>query len=122
LLNPFMVAYKLLEGEAYVTISFIPFILYRIRKGLQTAIDDPTSSGNVFASATRMLAEFSTRFGSGEAGTVTGVYLPAGDRNRPRGMHMIQLMSSFLDPRMKAGVGISDEDKAILSCCNCASK
>ncbi len=30
LLQPFMIAQKLLEGESYVTISLIPFILYKI--------------------------------------------------------------------------------------------
>ena len=34
LLKPFMIAQKLLEGQTYVTISLVPYIIYKIRKGL----------------------------------------------------------------------------------------
>ncbi len=43
LLKPFMVAQKLLEGESYVTISLIPYMIYKIRKGLTTANTNPDS-------------------------------------------------------------------------------
>ena len=33
-----------LEDEAYITISFIPFIIYGIRKGLENAINVASSS------------------------------------------------------------------------------
>jgi len=35
LLKPFMVAQKLLEGESYVTISLIPFMLYKIQLAIK---------------------------------------------------------------------------------------
>jgi len=111
LLHPFMVVQKLLEGESYVTISFIPFIIYKIRLGLQQAADDLNNSQHVANTATRMLAEFNVRFGTGIDGTVATENLTLGQRRRPKGMHMLQLMACFLDPRMKAGVGISAEDK-----------
>ena len=111
LLHPFMVAQKLLEGESYVTISFIPFIIYKIRLGLQQAADDLNNSQHVANTATRMLAEFNIHFGTGIDGTVATENLTLGQRRRRKGMHMLQLMASFLDPRMKAGVGISAEDK-----------
>jgi hypothetical protein len=57
-----------------------------------------------------MLAEFNTRFGTGADGTVATENLMEGPRRRPKGMHMLQLMASFLDPRMKGGLGISDID------------
>ena len=44
LLKPFMIAQRLLEGEAYVTISLVPYMLYKIRKELQQAFESPTSS------------------------------------------------------------------------------
>ncbi len=37
-LQPFMIAQRLLEGEAYVNASFIPYIICKIRKGLQSKI------------------------------------------------------------------------------------
>jgi len=78
LLRPFMVAQKLLEGESYVTISFIPFIIYKIRLGLQQAADDLNSSQHVANTATRMLAEFNIRFGTGVDGTVATENLTLG--------------------------------------------
>jgi hypothetical protein len=33
LLKPFMIAQKLLEGQIYVNISLVPYIIYKIRKG-----------------------------------------------------------------------------------------
>jgi hypothetical protein len=45
LLKPFMIAQKFMEGEAYVTISLVPYMVYKIRKGLQQAMDSPTVSG-----------------------------------------------------------------------------
>lgn len=120
LLSPFMVAQKLLEGEAYVTISFIPFIIYTIRKGLQEAITDANSSEHVINTASHMLAEFNTRFGTGADGTVATENQTEGPRRRPKGIHMIQVMSSFLDPRMKGGVVISVEDQdAIFDAIRC---
>ena len=38
LLKPFMIAQRLLEGEAYVTISLVPYMVYKIRKGLLQAV------------------------------------------------------------------------------------
>jgi len=106
-----MVAQKLLEGEAYVTVSFIPFIIYKICRGLRDAITNERSSRHVITTASRMLTEFNIRFGSGADGTVAIENLTEGLRRRPKGIHMIQLISSILDPRMKAGVGLSPEDK-----------
>jgi len=37
LLRPFMDAQKMLEGESYVTVSYIPFMISRLRKGLEAA-------------------------------------------------------------------------------------
>jgi hypothetical protein len=105
-----MVAQKLLEGEAYVTVSFIPFIIYKICSSLRDAITNERSSWHLITTALRMLTEFNIRFGSGADGTVAIENLTEGLRRRPKGIHMIQLISSILDPRMKAGVGLSPKD------------
>jgi hypothetical protein len=47
LLEPFMCAQRLLEGECYVTISMIAYIVWKIRHGLQSAIESPESSQHV---------------------------------------------------------------------------
>ena len=38
LLKPFMIAQKLLEGQTYVTISLVPYIVYKIRKALKKTL------------------------------------------------------------------------------------
>jgi len=40
LLKTFMIAQKLLEGQTYVTIILVPYIIYKIRKGLQEAMSN----------------------------------------------------------------------------------
>ena len=40
--------------------------------------------------------------------------LETGKRKRPKGINILALMASFLDPRMKGGVGLSNEDKEII--------
>ena len=110
LLKPFMAAQKLLEGQTYVTISFVPYILYRIRKGLVLANTDVTSSVNVVVTTTHMLRAFNAKFGTGDDGSVARAQLPEGINRRPMGIHMLALMAAFLDPRLKGGVGISAVD------------
>ena len=106
-----MIAQKLMEGEAYVTISLVPYMVYKIRKGLQQAMDSPTSSGYIRGIAAEMILAFNTHFGLGADGTVATENLQPGLKRRPKGINMLALMASFLDPRMKGGVGISDADK-----------
>ncbi len=38
LLQPFMIAQRLLEGESYITISLVPFMIYKIRKDFTMAV------------------------------------------------------------------------------------
>lgn len=43
-LKPFMCAQRVLEGETYLTISMIPYIIWKVRKGLEDVIESPESS------------------------------------------------------------------------------
>ena len=70
LLKPFMIAQKLLEGQTYVTISLVPYIIYKIRKGLREAIDCRTSTKYIRSIAAEMIQIFNTHFGQGDAGMV----------------------------------------------------
>ena len=40
--------------------------------------------------------------------------LAAGKRKQPKGINILALMASFLDPRMKGGVGLLNDDKEII--------
>ena len=110
LLQPFMIAQRLLEGEAYVTVSLIPYMIYKIRKGLQDIIVGPHSSHHVVATGRKMLQKMIQLFGSGDDGTVANENRTEGVRRRPKGIPLMVLMASLLDPRMKAGVGIPNQD------------
>jgi hypothetical protein len=114
LLKPFMVAQRLLEGESYVTISLIPFILYKIRNGLIQANQDPSSSPQVREVSGLMLTKFMEQFGSGEAGTVATDHQVEGVRRRSQGIPKIVLMSLFLDPRTKSAIGIPLPDQELI--------
>jgi hypothetical protein len=114
LLKPFMVAQKLLEGESYVTISLIPFMLYKIRNGLIQANQAPSSSPQVREISGLMLTKFVEQFGSGEAGTVATDHQVEGVRRRSRGIPKIVLMSLFLDPRTKSAIGVPLPDQELI--------
>jgi hypothetical protein len=113
-LKPFMIAQRLLEGQSYVTISLIPYMLYKIRNGLRIANVDPLSSPQVQTITTRMLEKFNEEFGTGEEYTVA-VNRVTETRNRHvKGIPLIVLIAMFLDPRTKTGTGIPVTDREIM--------
>jgi hypothetical protein len=61
-----------------------------------------------------MLQVFNTHFGQGLAGTIATENLQPGERRHPKGINMLALMASFLDPRMKGGVGILEDDRNVI--------
>ena len=79
-LEPFMFAQKLLEGETYVTISLVPYLIFKIRKGLQSLLDAPDNqtSAQIRALARKMMYKFECNWGSGEPGTVATEYISLG--------------------------------------------
>jgi hypothetical protein len=79
-LKPFMIAQKLLEGQSYATISLIPYLVYKVRKNLETLIDSPNSSPHVLSITTRMAHKLEEIFGSGVEGVVAHDILPEGPR------------------------------------------
>jgi hypothetical protein len=111
LLEPFMCAQRLLEGESYVTVSMIPFIIWKVRKGLVHAIESPHSSSHIVELATLLNNKFSELWGAGNPGTVATEHLTEGPRRRPKGIPKLALIASILDPRFKFGAGLSNEDK-----------
>jgi len=109
-----MIAQKLLEGQSYATISLIPYLVYKVRKNLETRIDSPNSSPHVLSITTRMAHKLEEIFGSGVEGAVAHHILPKGPRRRPRGIPILVLMASLLDPRTKGGVGIPSRPRVHL--------
>ena len=54
LLQPFMIVQKLLEGQTYVTVSLIPYMVYKIRKGLISAIECHQAPHHVINTGNKM--------------------------------------------------------------------
>jgi hypothetical protein len=86
-------------------ISLVPYMVYKIRNGLQQAMETPTSSWYIKNIAAEIKLIFNTHSGEGGAGTVATENLQPGFRRRPKGINMLALMASFLDPRMKGHRG-----------------
>ena len=82
-----MLAQKLLEGEAYITISLIPYLIYKVRKNLETLRDSPESSAHVLSIVAKMLQKIEEIFGSGTEGTVAAVNLAEGPSKCPKASH-----------------------------------
>ncbi len=110
ILEPFMVAQKFLEGENYVTISMIPYMIHKIRQGLQELLIVDTTA-QVRNLVRRMLTAFETQWGSGDPGTIGTEHLSNGPRQRPKGIPLAALMASYLDPRFKILPGLAQADK-----------
>jgi hypothetical protein len=70
LLRLFMKAQKLLEGQTCVTISLIPYMLYKIRSDLVSANTDPSSSIHVQRISNLMIMKFNEEFSTGQENTV----------------------------------------------------
>jgi hypothetical protein len=111
LLQPFMIVQKLLEGQTYVTVSLIPYMVYKIRKGLISAIERHQAPHHVITTGNKMLQKLNSIVGTGEEGTVADEFNRQGVRGRPKGIPKLVLMASLLDPRTKSGLGIPPIDK-----------
>lgn len=113
LLQPFMAAQMILEGEKYVTLSLVPGIIDQIRRGLQSVIaryETAPRASHVASLATSMLEALNESFGTMEDGTLWAQRDGEGFRRRPKGFPTLTLLAVALDPRTKNGPGIGRED------------
>ena len=111
LLKPFMAAQQALEGQNYVTVSLIPYLIAVIRQSLSAMVDDMTIIESVRNLAKLMLEDFIKRFGSGLDGTVLHENETRGERQRQKGIPIKVLLAAALDPRTKTLEGISPIDQ-----------
>ena len=109
ILKPFKSAQKHLEGEKYVTISYIPLMISAIEKKLKNYIESRDLNDNVKLLVQTMLNDFILRWGD-SADPKFNKVVKRGYKNRQVGIHPIILIATALDPRLKN-----------LSFCNCDS-
>jgi hypothetical protein len=84
LLQPFMIAQRLLEGEKYVTILLVPYMIYKMRKDPLAAVQDQHLSAHVVEVGTKMLNKLNETFETGAEGTVAMGYVDEGAWRRPK--------------------------------------
>lgn len=112
LLQPFMQAQKMLEGEKYVTISLVPTLIISLRNQLIAIIDDVANEGgHIQAVALRMLEDFNKRWGEGAHGTIFQEHTTEGERRRPKGLPILTILASALDPRFKGLLDFDEDDR-----------
>ena len=114
-LEPFMHIQKVLEGQKYVNISLIPFLLSKARTYLDTTIAKyyaPDASQSILELLQKMRRDFIDRWGSGEPNTVFSEHKNFGKRQRRVGLPLLTMQAAALDPRTKAGLGLgSSQDQ-----------
>lgn len=102
-LKPFMELQKFLEGEKYVTISFVLYLITSIRNKLNTIANHYTDIGQVDHSicvtTNALINKFNDEFGNGN-NIIDEIDLK-GPRNRPKGLSKYHIISCLLDPRFK---------------------
>jgi hypothetical protein len=121
LLLPFKSAQKLLEGEKYVTISWIPTALKGILSKLEAIINAPvdpqtetTSKLAVRNLAKVLLKDFSARWLTNGANTFHfDGSVHRGWMNRQVGVHPAVAIATVLDPRFKLLNGFDNNDDKV---------
>ncbi len=114
LLRPFMIAQRVLKGQSYVTISLIPYMLYKIRSGLMSANTNQSSSLHVQSISTLMMVKFNEEFGTGEENTVAMDHTTEGNKHHGKGISKIVLLAMCLDPQTKSTIGIPPADHLVV--------
>jgi hypothetical protein len=101
ILEPFMLAQKLLEGETYVTLSLVVSIIEGLRKQLARAASNVDNSAYVQSMLSVLTKSFTAEWGTGKADTQFDMQKTLGYRNRMQGFRMIHMLAALLDPRTK---------------------
>jgi hypothetical protein len=115
LLEPFMVVQKVLEGQKYPTASLVPYLIKKVRDGLEkVALHNRLPA--IRELAFKLLHDgtngFNTYWGSGDPGTIFDEHKTIGTRNRKKGCPFPTLIASALDPRLKHLPFLDEVDKA----------
>ena len=110
-LKPFQQLQQYFEGDKYVTLSFIPWMIGKMRNWITTVIaesmpSDDDNNENVHAAVHRlaqaMLTQFNARWGTGAEGTVFNDHVIVRGQRRIRvGIPRLSCLAAALDPRIK---------------------
>lgn len=109
-IKPFMLVQLLLEGEKYVTISFIPYLISEIRIGLNDVLSNNGAHPQVVDLVSQMLTNFNDRWGDGSSGSVVEENSTRTKGNRQKGLPILIIVAAALDPRFKSLCGVPDAE------------
>ena len=121
-LEPFMQIQKYLEGVKYVTIGYIPALVFGMRTSIKTLIDEfqPVEIEEITTEeigfekiraklhhvANEMNEKFEARWGQGNEGTVFDEHKSYGPNKIRKGLPLVAMLGAVLDPRTKYLIGI----------------
>jgi hypothetical protein len=112
-LKPFKTAQKLLEGEKYVTVSWVPAMVHGIRRSLKDAAVLPANTNDEKAVknlSIRLLRDFQKRWRREEEPVFHREVL-RGVLQRQVGIHPCILLATALDPRFKKLKVLRQQDR-----------
>ena len=114
ILEPFMSIQRLLEGQKYVTISLVTYLINTVRNRLKKMSTDAVS-GVVRSLCHEMLEHpvngMHVYWGRGDVNTLFDENNETGRGQRQKGFPHNTLLAAALDPRTKSLRGIGQEDK-----------
>ena len=105
-LSPFAKIQKFLEGEKYVTISFVPLLVESMRRSI-----DNLCSTEYVDLAFSMKEYFESRFGDGTEGTFFNLGIVRGERRIRKGLRADIYLAAACDPRTKLLGCIPSQDR-----------
>ncbi len=101
----------MLEGQKYVNISLIPYLVFKVRNHLENSITEFSAAGqnsSILELLKKMRFDFQERWGIGTPGSVFNEHKQEGYRRRRKGLPLLTMQAALLDPRTKSGVGLGD--------------
>ena len=99
-LKPLQSAQKALEGDKYVSISLVPYIIHQLRIELEGCLGaaNPDTQTDLISLLEQMIDDFNSRWGEELS---YSHQTRRGDRNRQMGIHAYSYWAMALDPRTK---------------------
>ena len=101
ILEPFMLAQKLLEGEAYVTLSLVVPIIEGLRKNLVRAASNTDNTAYVQSMLCVLTTSLTAEWGTGETDTQFDMQKTLAPKKRMQGYRKLHMLAALLDPRTK---------------------
>ena len=97
----------MLEGQKYVNISLIPYLVFKVRNHLQNSITEysaPGQNSSILELLKKMRVDFQEHWGMGNPESVFSEHEQEGNRRRRKGLPLLTMQAALLDPRTKSGL------------------